>query len=199
MVFNPIYHIKKSWHSLVHHTRKNSHQTFYIKGIMRYLVPRRFNKPRLKRQLALFSRLSFDEKRYVIGRVNYYCKFYDKIFLPVDATTLQQFTYRERTSYVNDYINSAYFFDAYELVRFFPKFLKWAYNPGDVNYLFPVPEITKSRPIAVDDSNRNNILLNLDKVRHFTWLTDPFRWEEKQSLILFRGDIRNKQIGRAHV
>lgn len=186
------YTIKRLWHSVVHHTCKNSHLHYFVVNGLRYAVPRCMLHGKGKRILAGYDVLSPEDREYVDGRVDYYCRFACPIHLPNDAKTLEDFTLDKRKSYVNDYINSTYFFDAYEFVRYFPKHLKWAYNPGDVNYLFPVPEITKSRPIAQDDANCNNILLNLDKIRHFTWVQDPFRWEEKQSRILFRGDTTNK-------
>lgn len=184
--------LKGLWYALAHHTRKNNHMIFYMWGYLRYLTPRKFTRYRRENILAQFYKLPEWEQKYVLERIDYYCKFEDSIFLPADAGTLREFTINKRQSYVHDYINSAYFFDAYEYTRFFPKYFKWAYNPGDVNYLFPLPEITKSRPITPDDGNRNNILLNLDKVRHFTWVHDPFCWEDKECKILFRGDVRNK-------
>lgn len=143
-------------------------------------------------KLREFFKYSDEEKQYILERVNHYCRFEKDIFLPEDAPELRNFTYKRRTSYVHDYVNSTYFFDANEYVRFFADNLRWAYNPGDVNYLFPVPEITKSRPISQGLENRNNILLNLDKVRHFTWIYDPFDWKEKECKVLFRGDTKGK-------
>lgn len=180
------------WCSLFRHTRKNNHFIFFIKGFYRYLQPRCLAQRRLRRLLGEYYKLPMWEQEYITHRVDYYCKFNDAIFLPEDATTLGDFTYRKRISYIRDYINSTYFFDAYEYLRFFSKRLKWVYHPGDINYLFPIPEITKSRPHTVDNSNSNNILLNLDKVRHFTWVYDPFTWEQKECRILFRGDASHK-------
>lgn len=184
--------LKQFWYVNFRHTRKNSHFIYYLRSFIRYFTPKCFTQHRLKGKLAFFDTLDKDEQRYIMQRVDHYCKFTDGITLPDDAPALKQYTYGKKESYVHDYVNSTYFFDAYEYTRFFPDTMRWAYNPGDVNYLFPVPEITKSRPIAADDSNRNNILLNLDKVRHFLWVSDPFSWEEKETCILFRGDARNK-------
>ena len=184
--------LKGIWYALAHHTRKNNHMIFYMWGYLRYLTPRWFTRYHRENILAQFYKLPEWEQKYILERIDYYCKFKDSIFLPADASTLREFTINKRQSYVHDYINSAYFFDAYEYTRFFPKCYHWAYNPGDVNYLFPLPEITKSRPVAPDDGNRNNILLNLDKVRHFTWVHDPINWDDKVCKILFRGDVRNK-------
>ncbi len=156
------------------------------------MTPLWFTRRRLKRKLSLFERLGAEEQQYIKSRVDYCCKFQKDIFLPDDAPQLDAFTYKKRESYIHDYVNSTYFYDAYNYIRYFPGNLRWAYNPGDVNYLFPLPEITKSRPILSGNENQNNILLNLDKVRHFTWVRDPFSWEEKVRKIIFRGDTKGK-------
>lgn len=180
------------WCVWFRHTRKNSHLTFFLKGIFNYITPKWILQRCLEGRLRRFHSYTKDQQHYILDRVNYYCRFTDSIFLPDDAPQLRDFRYKKRENYIHDYVNSTYFFDAYEYIRFFSQKLRWAYNPGDVNYLFPVPEITKSRPISTDYGNQNNILLNLDKVRHFTWVYDPFSWEEKECRIIFRGDIGGK-------
>ena len=184
--------IQKVWYVNFRHTRKNSHLAFYLRSFARYYTPKCITQRCLRRRLAAFQSLGKEEQDYITSRIDYYCKFSDSIQLPEDAPLLKDFTFRNRSSYVHDYVNSTYFFDAYEYTRYFPDSMRWAYNPGDVNYIFPLPEITKSRPITSDDGNRNNILLKLDKVRHFLWVTDPFKWEEKKCMVLFRGDARCK-------
>lgn len=184
--------LRALWYATVHNTRKNSHLMFFLRGFARYITPGSITQHQLKHLLAQFESLPEDEKAYIRQRVDYYCKFRDDITLPPDAPRLERFTYGERESYVHDYVNSTYFFDAQEFTRYYPSHFRWAYNPGDISYLFPVPEITKSRPVTPGDGNRNNILLNLDKVRHFIWVKDPFKWEEKECRIIFRGDVRNK-------
>lgn len=185
-------HIRHCWSFFFRHTRKNSHVVFFAKSMLRSLRPAWWLQKQLCRKLSAFYNLPVEEQRYIQQRVDYYCKFRESILLPDDAPSLESFTYRKRESYVHDYVNSTYFYDAYEYIRFFSPELRWAYNPGDVNYMFPVPEITKSRPLLPADENRNNIIINLDKVRHFTWVDDPFTWEEKQCRIIFRGDTGGK-------
>ncbi len=189
---NILYPIRRLWYIFFRGTHKNDHLLFFIKSIIKYITPRRITLYQRDKILNSFYKLSNKEQEYLLNRVDYYCKFHDSIDLPDDAPQLSLFTYKNRESYIHDYVNSTYFFDAYEYTRYFPNSLRWAYNPGDVNYTFPVPEITKSRPISKNNDNRNNILLNLDKIRHFTWITDPFSWEEKDSRIIFRGDINGK-------
>ena len=185
-------YIRHYWSFFFRHTRKNSHVIFFAKSKLRGMRPSWWLRKQLCNRLAAFYDLPTEEQRYIQERVDYYCKFQESIILPEDAPSLGSFTYKKRESYVHDYVNSTYFYDAYEYIRFFPSKLRWAYNPGDVNYVFPLPEITKSRPLLNSDENRNNILINLDKVRHFTWVDDPFSWEEKECRILFRGDTGGK-------
>lgn len=192
--------LQQFWCTMFRHTRKKNHTVFFAKGFARYYTPKWWSNMKLNHKLARFYKLTKEEQAYVLERVNYYCKFVDSIKLPDDAPQLSEFGYGNRTSYTHDYVNSSYFFDAIEYTRYFPQQLRWAYNPGDVNYLFPLPEITKSRPLCLQPDteelhamqNQNNILLNLDKVRHFNWIYDPFQWEEKRPMVIFRGDVTNK-------
>ena len=165
---------------------------FFMINFLRGLRPSCWLQKQLNKKLSGIYNLPVEEQRYIQERVDYYCKFKESILLPEDAPSLSSFTYKKRESYVHDYVNSTYFYDAYEYIKFFSPELRWAYNPGDINYMFPVPEITKSRPLLPNDENRNNIIINLDKVRHFTWVNDPFTWEEKQCKIIFRGDTGGK-------
>ncbi len=184
--------IQRYWSFFFNHTRKNSHLIFFFKSFLREMRPAWWLRHKLHKKIEGFYHLPIEEQNYIKQRVDYYCKFHDSVILPDDAPRIKDFTYRKRESYVHDYVNSTYFYDANEYLRFFPTQLRWAYNPGDVNYIFPVPEITKSRPLLPNDENRNNILINLDKVRHFTWIKDPFTWDEKECKIIFRGDTGGK-------
>lgn len=189
--------IKKSWHQLVHHCRQNTKFSYYLHGALQTLRPRPWLNSRLDAELQRYNRLSPEEKRYIDDRVSYYCKFQDSIALPDDATRLNEFKFKTRRihRWKNGHIvkcNSVYYFDSQEYVRYFPANLLWAFNPGDINYICPCPEITKSRPITTDDSNANNILLNLDKVRHFVFMRDPMGWEQKKPMAIFRGACRHK-------
>ena len=193
MIHNTVFEsVRRLWYICIRGTHKNNHFLFFLRNYFRYCMPKWMMRRKLNRELRKYHKLSVKEQQYIQQRVEYYCKFTDNILLPADAPKLKDFTYHKKTSYVHDYVNSTYFFDAYEYIRYFSDDLRWAYNPGDVNYIFPVPEITKSRPLHPQDGNKNNILLNLDKVRHFTWVCDPFSWEEKECRIIFRGDIKGK-------
>jgi len=96
-------------------------------------------------------------------------------------------------------VSSVYIYDTVEWTRYFPDTLKWYYAFGDVNYYLHAPACTKTRPILPPAQEhaahlgQNSILLQLDKQRHFTFIRDPYRFEEKQDVLFFRGGIYQSQ------
>ncbi|RAX55216.1 hypothetical protein CCY99_00520 [Helicobacter sp. 16-1353] len=89
-----------------------------------------------------------------------------------------------------------YFFDTHEFIRYFEDNLSFILEGGDVNYAISKPSICKSRPIVPINGNlesqaknANNILLNLDKIRHFLFINDPYKFEDKDNLLYFRGGV----------
>ena len=181
-----LYHIVRG------HIHKNSHLLFYIKGIWRDTWPHVFCRMALRRKLRTLERMTPEERAYIMRRVNHYCHLEPPIQLADNAYPLSRFTMKKKDREVTGVVHSAHYFDCQEYTRFFPKNLKWSMFSGDVNYTFPQPTICKSRPILVAEIPNNNILLNMNKVRHFLWIKDPFRWEEKDARILFRGDAHMK-------
>lgn len=184
--------IAKAWHSIFHHTRKNNKIWYYICGFAKLYTPSLLLKLQMKSIMRYYKQLSEKELHEVLARVNHYMKFNGPCPLPDDCMEVDEFTWKHHITYRRIESNSTYFFDIKEWLRFLPKKLKWAYNPGDINYIFPSPQITKSRPITEDDANRNNIIMNLDKVRHFTFVKDPISWEDKKPVVIFRGDCYGK-------
>ena len=56
---------------------------------------------------------------------------------------------------------------------------------GDVTHIPTSPSIVKSRPITNDNSNRNSVLLNLGKRRHFVFIEDKIPFRKKENKIIF--------------
>ncbi|MDR7264568.1 hypothetical protein J2Y44_004064 [Dyadobacter sp. BE32] len=89
-----------------------------------------------------------------------------------------------------------------QYARYFPGHLKAVFRFGDIVDVSTVPTIQKSRPVAGD--KRNATLLNLDKKRHFFFINDPVRFEEKKDSLIGRGavtqphriDFMNKYFGK---
>jgi hypothetical protein len=143
-----------------------------------------------------YNSLNKEDKAYIDERVNYYCKLAKDTILPQEKSdrvgeffckTLSNKKSKKEASYP-----TSYYIDSYESLRYFPADNRWHLEGGDVNYICSVPSITKSRPITNDSSNANNTLLKLDKIRHFLFLNDPFTWEDKCGIALFRGACHGK-------
>jgi hypothetical protein len=159
---------------------KNSRLPYMIRGLARTVAPTAPLRHRLSQVLAEVE--SRADRDYILARVDYYNKLQGSVLLPPDAPTLGDFTLRGN--------RSAYFFDAHEYTRWFDPSLRWMYLFGDVTHVPDCPTIVKSRPIRGD--NANSVLLNLDKVRHFTFLRDTIPFAAKDDRAIFRGHIIDK-------
>lgn len=123
-----------------------------------------------------------NQLEYIAKRVNYYCNFNASLF---------PMTQRQQTKYEILKNGSRYCYDFYEYRRFFNPDLLFHLESGDVNYETKIPSFCKSRPIAKLPSN--NILLKLDKKRHFGLLSQglgqygPSPYTKKLDKVFFRG------------
>ncbi len=161
---------------------KNSKLLYYLRGYSMLLCPKFLLRRATKRILRRAT--ASPQKEYLQQRVNYYCKLQQGAKLPSDAPTLGEHTLKNKRG------GSVYFFDSYELTRHFPNHLRWLLKGGDVTTIPPYPTFVKSRPIAGD--NANSVLLKMDKVRHFFFVNDTIPFEEKENIIIFRGDANGK-------
>jgi len=168
------------WNTRKH---KNSKIVYYTKNFFRYYVSSVFI---VKRKAAYYLNTnSVDEE--IIKRVNYYNKLGQ-----IDPTVtekmicLQDFILPKKKKGV--YSNRVYFFDSYEYTQFFDKNYKCEFLFGDIIHVPEIPSITKSRPIQGD--NANSVLLNLDKVRHFMFLKDRKKFQDKKNLLVGRAYVR---------
>lgn len=118
------------------------------------------------------------------SRLDYYNKLKEKKQIPQSSPTLAN----HKLKNVN--YSKVYFFDSYEFTRYFSKTLPWLFLPGDITDLQPYPTIVKSRPIT--ENNENSVLLKLNKIRHFIFVKDKTKFEDKIPKILFRGAAHGK-------
>lgn len=155
---------------------------YYIRANLLFVLPKCIHRWRMRR--ALQKAAKSPEREYLQSRVDYYNKLHKGTTLPPDAPVLKEHTLKNKKS------GSVYFYDSYEVTRHFPDHLKWLLKGGDVTTVPEHPTIVKSRPIEGD--NANSILLKLNKVRHFIFVNDKIPFEEKEDLIIFRGDANGK-------
>lgn len=194
---------KKIYYSTIGGIHKNVKLFYYLHGISLMLIPQWICRIRSKHNIQKFSSLSPQEQEYINKRVNYYCRLsqsIDRDSLSNLPTLRDNNFHKSNKQYVSALARRKhrlagplpFFFDSYEYTRCFPQNLKWNIEGGDVNTEMQVPTITKSRLIPSTNNSSMNVLLNLNKVRHFVFFHDPITWEEKQPIVLFRGVVANK-------
>lgn len=155
---------------------------YYLLANIMMLTPKFIMRSRMRG--ALRKAECSPEREYLMSRVNYYNKLQDGASLPADAPMLKEHTLK------NKKCGSVYFYDSFETTRHFPNHLRWLLKGGDVTTIPPHPTIVKSRPI--DGDNANSVLLKLNKVRHFIFVKDTIPFEDKEDMIIFRGDANGK-------
>ncbi|MGZ8190531.1 MAG: glycosyl transferase family 90, partial [Methylococcaceae bacterium] len=121
-------------------------------------------------------------------RVNYYNKMTERVLLPVNAESIG--------AYIRHLPKNpkVYFFDTYEYIKYFSQNFRFFYVPGDVVTVSDYPSIVKSRPIEGD--NKNSVLLNLNKIRHFLFIKKDIPTNEKLNSLVWRGGAFNYQPHR---
>jgi len=166
---------------------KNIKLFYFINNFINYCIPKFIYRLRL----ASVLRSKYAKDPEIVERVNYYNKLSSKKLLPEGSLKLGEH------KYMNKKYQSVYFFDSYIYTRWFSNKFKWCNAFGDVTYIPEQPSVVKSRPITGD--NENSIVLNLDKVRHFTFLNDKKRFVDKKDIVIFRGKISEKYHRRKFV
>lgn len=140
---------------------KNNHLLYNLRGLGYLLYPKFLGKYTIEKKISTLSKLSSNELEKISQRVNYYCSF-----APISLPKTKKLTHLELLKK-----GSRYFFDTYEHMRFFSKHLDYILEQGDINFELHHPSLCKSRPILHTYSN--NVLLNMDKIRHFKFFTTP--------------------------
>jgi len=125
--------------------------------------------------------LACADERRVEERVDYYNKLAGSVSLDSNATDLRGLLRERKTTY---------FYDLYEIARYFDPRVKFSYVFGDVREVPPYPAFVKSRPIAGD--NANSVLMKLNKIRHFNFVNDAYPSEKKKNALVWRGRFSQK-------
>lgn len=163
---------------------KNNKILYYIKSFVRYYTPKWMCRTSAS---SLLNRLDSNERDYVLKRVNYYNKLNAGSTIDTEhAICLKDFKMPKKKK--GQYTNRTYFFDTYEFTRCFDDKYYIHTLFGDITEVPSIPSITKSRPISCD--NARSVLLNLDKVRHFTFVKDNRKFADKKDMLIGRAYVR---------
>lgn len=165
---------------------------FYSSGIAGLALPDRLFRRRLSRWLA---GLSQEEVAALLPRVNYYCRLTAPFEIGPEAVAIGDFRYEKR---------GTYYLDTRDIVRHFDPALRFHYQFGDIVHVCSVPTVVKSRPICRHDRQESapNVLLKLNRVRHFQFVAKDRPQASKRPEVVWRGhcyhDNRRAMLRRFH-
>lgn len=158
---------------------KNTKLNFYLRGLWILCSPKFLYKKDLD---EMYNNLNAKEKQYIDTRVLYYNKIDSTFEVAKNTKTIKEFIKKEK--------KKTYFFDLLEYLKYFDYNNKISYLFGDIVQVPKVPTIVKSRPIS--DNNQNSILMKLNKVRHFIFVDDKVKFEDKKDMAVWRGKCYRK-------
>jgi hypothetical protein len=159
---------------------KNNKVYYYIKNYLKILFLPIF---KFKDTYSLKNKTY---NSYILDRVDYYNKLNILQSINSSAKEIKEFTIKNHLK--------TYYFDSIKYLKYFNKSYKFNYIFGDVNYLPKVPSIVKSRPISKE--NNTAILLNLNRIKHFTFIKDLHSINKKTNQLVWRGNIWPHQTQR---
>jgi hypothetical protein len=162
---------------------KNIKQLYYAKNALLLLIPRWFFQNRLHRMILSGPD---DDIDYLNKRVNYYNKLNDISLLPKKVKSLNELRRGKK--------HTTYFFDSYEVTRYFNPKLHVNFEFGDITKVAKIPSLVKSRPI--EGNNENSVLLKLNKVRHFIFVNDTNPFNSKKNILIGRGGVSDRKPKR---
>lgn len=154
--------------------------TFYLSAFAKSLAPGLYLRHDLRKILAAHTS---QERDYLAWRLNYYH--------PVDYSFAPSTAARCRATFVRSGLNSSYYFDLLEFLRYFDDALYFDYRFGDNTINPDSPTLVKSRPILA--GGQHGILFKLNKVRHFKFVDSDIAYLCKADGAVFRG-----ACGRPH-
>lgn len=158
--------------------------SFYTRNFSRYFLPDSLFRLGYGLQL---KHLTQEERDEIKNRVDYYARCPQGAEVDGDSSVTVgdfRFPWKAKKKY------TTYFFDLYECVRCFPAKCRFSYLMGDVAWDLPSPTFAKTRPITAGESN--TVVLPLNKVRHFRFITDSRRFSDKRDMIVFRNVVRGQ-------
>ena len=177
-------HLRQNINGLFHRD-KNSKLAYYATAYSQIAMPHAVLRQLLACDMKALAKRK--DQTYIHERVSYYNRLTN--LTPIDHQAFsRQATPIGRQPVVRPKV---YYLDSYRYAKAFDLALKWLLLPGDITNVPTLPSITKSRPIGGD--NANSVLMKLDRVRHFLFVNDSKRFEEKKDMVIFRGEIGQKE------
>lgn len=151
--------------------------SFYIKNVLKSLVPKYFSQQKLSSWLKKVDDYPFE---IINERVQYYISNNNGA-LSKESVSLKDFVRPKK--------GTMYYYDLVQYTRYFKNHLKIDYKFGDVQENQPKLTIVKSRPI---DHTGNSVVMKLDALRHYYFVDDRIPFSEKKNEAVWRGYIHKE-------
>lgn len=145
---------------------------YYFTNALRLLVPNAMRSASAKRLISAYPADS-----YIQERVDYYNKITAPFELPKSEST--------RISEYKKTGGTTYYFDLHKIIKSFPSDCFFQFLNGDIRHVPEHPCFLKSRPIMED--NENSVLLKLNEIRHFQFVSDNQPYRSKKDMVAWRG------------
>lgn len=152
---------------------------FYAANTLSGIIPWTWWSQRRDRILSELESLPPDTRSEIMERVRYYNRLHQAFTPAPDSEPVQAFSPRNKSS--------AYYFDLRNVIRYFPRDARVAYQLGDVTTVPEHPRFVKSRPIDRPEDNAHSVLLKLNTVRHYLKVQDNLDFEQKRPQAVWRG------------
>lgn len=175
--------MKRDYYSLL---KARKRAFFYIKNFALYNVP---DSLYAKWNFRQFARLTAGQRERAKTRAEYYCNLPANSCVGGGSMIVDDFKY----PFGEPHKFSAYFFDLYESLRCFAPDRRFSRLFGDIDYETAEPTFVKTRPITGRESL--SVLSKLDETRHFLFVKDKVRFEDKKDMIVMR-NVVNRQPWR---
>ena len=146
---------------------------YYIKSYIYNALPTFYFKRKYKWLKSYEKECNQQE---INSRLNYYFKSTEEFDIPGNAVAVKDFKKSGGTNY---------YLDLKEFLHYFKPNARFCYQFGDDTHVNDYPTLFKARPVG--DDNTNSILFKLNKVRHFRWFNDPYKYSEKKDFLVWRG------------
>ncbi len=159
---------------------KNNKLAFYVSGYFVMYFRTSYKSKLLEKKLKSIGK--YDQK-YIDQRVSYYNKLNNPF-------QLKQYTFLKDLKL--DKNTKTYYLDFFKFVRYFPPQSKLRYEFGDITHIPQEPSVLKSRPVC--QGNENSVLFNLNKIRHFLFISDNISYNQKKDMMVWRGKVKDTSM-----